>query len=44
LLALHEIQHMAMFSRLTIRASFMMCSQDGLNFLVSFEDENWMPQ
>jgi hypothetical protein len=44
LLALHEIQHLAMFSLLTIRASLTMCSQDGLDFLVSLVDVNWTPQ
>ena len=31
LLALHPMQHLAIFSRVTMRASLMMCSHDGLS-------------
>ena len=31
LLALHPTQHLAMFSRVMMRASLMMCSHDGLS-------------
>jgi hypothetical protein len=44
LLALHEKQHLAMFSRLIILASLTMCSHVGLDFLVSFVDTNSTPQ
>jgi hypothetical protein len=44
LLALHEMQHLAMFSRVTIRASLTMCSHDGRWCLVELVRTNSIPQ
>jgi len=38
LLELQAEQHLAMFSRLTILASFTMCSHLAMDFLVSLDD------
>jgi hypothetical protein len=40
LLALHPIQHLAMFSGVTICASLMMCSHDGLSRRFEFGPSN----
>ena len=44
LLELHEKQHRAMLSRLTILASLTMCSQVATDFRVSLDDPNSVQQ
>ncbi|MFN7362919.1 MAG: hypothetical protein ACK5S3_10595 [Pirellulaceae bacterium] len=44
LLALHDAQHRAMFSRVTIRASLTMCSQVGRSPRLADGIENEIPQ
>jgi len=44
LLALHPMQHKAMFSRVTMFSSLMMCSQEGRERRGNFADVKRAPQ
>ena len=44
LLALHPMQHLAMFSRVMMRASLLMCSHDGLSRRFALCAVNPIPQ